>query len=277
MQIFKAKYSFLSFLPPFKGKLRLSRMIYTKRESLSQPYVLSMKGNIKLAVTNLIDSIGYELFINGTYERNLVNYLIENIPENGVFIDVGANIGAITIPVAFHRPDIKVFSIEASPFVFEYLKYNVDIHSLQNITLINKAIHITDGEILDFYTPKDQFGKGSFSNVFTDESEKVQTSRMDTLIKEHSIKPNIIKVDVEGYESFVFQSMSNYLLESGVKPIIIFEFVDWCEKLALGEEYIGDAQNHLINIGYTLYDFDSKETQPIKKIIRDGSREILAK
>lgn len=242
---------------------------------LAKPYELEMKYGTKIVVKNLVDNIGYNIFIDGAYEPKLVNHLIINIPIGGSFIDVGANIGSISIPLAYKRPDISIICIEASPAVFEFLKHNVELNNLTNITLVNKAIHKEDNIILDFFAPEDKFGKGSFSNVFTNNSEKVLTVRMDSLIKQYNIKPDFIKVDVEGYESYVFESLMGYLKSNNKNPTIIFEFVDWCERIALGESGIGKAQQILLDLGYRLFEFANQKNE-IMRPLTANSCDIIA-
>lgn len=266
MESFEKKQSNLSLVGYFKGKNRLSKLFYNNQEMLAKPYELEMKYGTKIVVKNLVDNIGYNIFINGAYEPELVNHLIINIPIGGSFIDVGANIGSISIPLAYKRPDISIICIEASPSVFEFLKYNVELNNLTNITLVNKAIHKEDNIILDFFAPEDKFGKGSFSNVFTNNSEKVVTVRMDSLIKQYNIKPDFIKVDVEGYESYVFESLMGYLKSNNKNPTIIFEFVDWCERIALGESGIGKAQQILLDLGYKLFEFANQKNEIMRPL-----------
>ena len=273
--ILNKRRSFFSFLPSFKGKIRISRLIYFNNQNLSKPYVLTLNKGVKMAVLNLIENIGYELFINGIYESKLLHHLIRNLPLNGSFIDVGANIGAISVPLAFNRPDLKIYAIEASPHIFKYLEYNKNINNLTNITLINKAIHIEDDLILDFFAPKEKFGKGSFSNVFTNDAEKVVTAKMDSLIALHNIHPDYVKVDVEGYESYVFQSLNEYLNSNKKRPTIIFEFVDWCERIALGESEIGKAQQFLLDKGYRLFEFENQNNEIVRPITAN-SCDIIA-
>lgn len=159
--------------------------------------------------------------------------------------------------------------------MFEFLKYNVELNNLTNITLVNKAIHKEDNIILDFFAPEDKFGKGSFSNVFTNNSEKVLTVRMDSLIKQYNIKPDFIKVDVEGYESYVFESLMGYLKSNNKNPTIIFEFVDWCERIALGESGIGKAQQILLDLGYKLFEFANQKNE-IMRPLTANSCDIIA-
>lgn len=218
------------------------------------------------------ENLAQELFINGNYEEGLVAYLIENLPSNGTFIDVGANIGSISIPLAINRPDIKIMAIEASPWIYEFLKTNVDLNLLQNIVFLNKAAFKISGVDMPFYAPKDKFGKGSLASVFTGDSEIVKTVSLDDLVEEYKIdKVDFIKVDVEGFEIDVFEGSTELLKK--YKPRIIFEFVDWAEKLA-GYD-IGSAQKFLIKHNYLLAsmsdDYKTTDTNELLPLLSGSS------
>lgn len=99
----------------FKGKLRLAKFLITLKNS---PKTFSLPSGLMITVPNLIENVSFELFINGNYEEKYLRLINENIPENGNFIDVGANIGAISVLLAKQRPDINIHAFEASPNVF---------------------------------------------------------------------------------------------------------------------------------------------------------------
>jgi len=68
---------------------------------------------------NLEDGQYFELYCRGSYEPALVKYIVHNTSANGCLLDVGGNIGSITIPVARARPDAKIITIEALPRNFK--------------------------------------------------------------------------------------------------------------------------------------------------------------
>ena len=147
-----------------------------------------------------------------------------------------------------------MIGLEASPWVFEYLKLNVETNKVNNTRLINKAISDRAGIEVEFFSPKDKFGKGSLAPVFTEESVKVETITLDELSAVYNNRSiDFIKVDVEGFEALAFRGGSR-LLSSPEAPDILFEFVDWAEELA-GEKP-GNAQLLLLNYGYDLYLFE---------------------
>jgi len=239
-------------LPDFKGKQRLGRLIFRKQVNNSKNVIVNGKYEIKYLLPNLKENVGYEIFINGIYEKETSDFIVCRIPDEGIFVDIGANIGSITIPVCMNKKNIKVICIEASRKVFNYLETNIKLNNLQNSILINKAISGKDGEEVCFYSPTEQFGKGHISNDITEQVEKIETIRLDTLLKDHSISSvNFIKVDIEGYEYFAFKG-GEKLLKSATAPDILFEFEDWAENHIIGVNP-GDGQKLLLMYGYKLF------------------------
>lgn len=257
-----------NWLPDFKGKLRLAKIFLLKKK---QAHTFLTKNGVKYSVPNLIENVSYELYINGHYEKDTISHICRTLPNNGIFIDVGANIGAISVEVAILRPDITVISFEASPSVFQYLKKNKEQNDLSNLYIYNLAIHENGGINLPFYSPKEQNGKGSFAPVFTSLSENVKTVRLDDFISESNLTPDLIKIDVEGFEYVVLKSLNKFF-DLGPKFQILFEFGDWSEQAA-GIE-IGAAQQYLLNNNFSLVDFYSKN--PIQVPILEGCSMILA-
>ena len=241
-------------LPAFKGRYRLARFLFSKFIKSSQDIVVTGKYALKYKLPNLKENIGFEIFLNGIYEPEYVKYFAAKIPINGIFLDLGANIGSICIPLAKLRPDLTIIAVEASPRVFAYLKANIEMNQCKNIFPENLALSSVDNQQLPFYSPEEKFGKGSLSAVFTDKAEYVNTITLDTLKSKYDLKRvDYIKIDVEGYERIVFEGGIN-LLSLKAAPVILFEFADWAENMATDTK-AGDAQLFLSHMGYRLYDF----------------------
>lgn len=269
--------SFLQHLPNFKGKFRLLRIFLGSYLRKAKDIEIHGRNNIVYKVPNISECIGFELFVNGVYEKDYIDLIVQSIPANGVLLDLGANIGSISIPIAKQRPDIKIFAVEASPRVFSYLKYNVERNNCKNIYLENKALSTMDNETVSFYSPVELFGKGSLNPVFTNVGEHVSTLTIDTLVQDNNLeKVDFIKVDVEGFEKTVLSGGA--LLLSKVNPLhILFEFSDWMEGQA-GSNKSGDCQKFLQDLGFLLYDVtEPKKPVLMAKIAKEGSFMILAK
>src|SRR5688500_2921346 len=95
-------------LPDFKGKRRLGKLLMKSKINQAQDVDVTGKFNCKYILPNLKETIGYDIYINGIYEKEIIDYLSKLIPSNGKLLDIGANIGAISIPLAKTRQDIQI-------------------------------------------------------------------------------------------------------------------------------------------------------------------------
>jgi FkbM family methyltransferase len=264
-------------LPEFKGKLRLAKFLFGKNRKKAKDIWINGKYGCTYLLPNLIEDVSFEIYINGIYEESTSDFLSERIPPGGVFLDLGANIGAILTPLSRRRNDIKIVCVEASPRIFGYLEKNLAANGLMDISKINKALYYTDNDELDFFSPDEKFGKGSLSPVFTNEAQKVATIRLDTLVGQLLLpKVDMIKIDVEGYEYHVFKGAET-LMSGNEAPDIIFEFVDWAERNAIGIS-VGDAQRLLRSYGYRIFYFNEnrKAMDEVKEIIVKGFHILYA-
>ena len=233
------------------------------------------KYNCTYLLPNIQENVGFDIFINGAYEPEIQDLICKLLPANGCLLDLGANIGSIIAPVALRRPDIFAVGVEAAPWIFTYLEKNISKNDLKNVRLINKALFDQDDIELDFFSPHDKFGKGSLSPVFTQEGIKIKTKKVDTLIKDLQIeKADLIKIDVEGFEYFVFKGAEN-LLKRPDAPVIIFEFVDWAEESAMGLK-AGSAQRLLMEMGYSLYEIHGSQLIKIETQKEHGGTNFVA-
>ena len=85
------------------AKARVGRMLL--HPFLSQkPAFLRDRAGCSYVLPSNAEPIAEYIFTFGAHERNTQNVILEFLSEKGTFIDVGANIGAIAIPIAKLRP-----------------------------------------------------------------------------------------------------------------------------------------------------------------------------
>ena len=128
-------------------------------------------------------------------------------PGNNV-IDLGANIGTLTIVSSMIVGNNgRVYSIEAHPQIYQYLLGNIKLNNFfNNIKTYNYAV-----------------GEDTKTVVFTDDNSDDQNQvstngkgisismiKLDELPIEN-LDIDLLKIDVEGYEKFVFQGGCNVL------------------------------------------------------------------
>jgi len=169
-----------------------------------------------------------------------------------LIFDIGFNHGKFTGECFKKHPNVQVVAVEANPNLCN--KSNTD-----NFILLNRVVSNTDNEYIDFYVEhgadgistastnwinNSQFAKGSkyminpthkWSDVI-----KVPSISLDTLIENYGT-PELIKIDVEGYELTVLSGLSKKAKD------ICFE---WSEEVYDDLEKI---ISHLQSIGYTQF------------------------
>ena len=259
-------------------KTRLASLLL-KNSLREEDIMINDKNGCFYKVPSLREPIAFHTLINGIYEPPLANLLCNRLTCGNTFVDVGANIGVITIPVAKKIGDRgHVVAIEASPSIFQYLEHNVTLNRLSNITLHNCAAFHNDSDNLPFYeAPVEKFGMGSLSAQFNSKPIATQARTLDNILTEQGIQHvDFLKVDVEGFEAAVFRG-ARCLLTSSKSPVIIFEFCDWAEDRVTGQ-IKGDAQRILMEWGYSIWrlsDF-SLNKSPLRNIITNGCDILVA-
>jgi FkbM family methyltransferase len=144
----------------------------------------------------------YQVYVINDYKS-----LISKISKGDVVIDAGANIGLFTIIASILvGKSGRVISIEPDPENLKILKKNIQLNNLDNITIVDKALYKESGKKLRFYS------NGIFSKIV--ESEKyeirnyieVETITLDDIISDFNLRPNSLKMDIEGGEKFALLS-----------------------------------------------------------------------
>ncbi|WP_336515191.1 FkbM family methyltransferase [Pollutibacter soli] len=244
---------FFRALPEFKGKRRLGRLLFKNKINEARDIEITGKMGCRYSLPNIRENVAFSIFINGIYEEDTFRFLRDTVPPDALFLDLGMNIGSISIPLCKARPDIKVVGIEASPWVMGYLVKNISVNSLDNrITPHNYALFDEDDQELKFLSPKDHFGQGSLSlHNSSEDVILVHSIKLDTFLQKNKIqKVGFIKIDIEGYEYFAFKGGLE-LLKGPDAPDILFESSDRNEKLAGVEP--GGSQKILRDAGYKIY------------------------
>lgn len=162
-------------------------------------------------------------WIASTYHEPLMRKYF-SLKENGVFVDIGANIGKYSIVLGRQLKKGKVVSIEAERGNFETLKKNIGLNKLENIFPMNVACSNKEGK-LTFYIDPYSTGGHSLKPLKENKKVEVDAKKLDSILKILKIKKvDLIKIDVEGAELEVLKGATSTLKKS--HPKIIFEAWD---------------------------------------------------
>ena len=146
---------------------------------------------------------------------------LKSLTKDDVLFDIGANIGIYTIYAA---PRVKkVIAFEPHLGNAFRLLQNVDLNKFKNVNLIASPIHDKMG-VFDFSYRS--YGIGESFNTLSDEDrgniERKLSLHLDYYVENGFIpEPTAIKLDVDGNEYLILQSMEKTLRSGCVKSLIV--------------------------------------------------------
>jgi FkbM family methyltransferase len=191
----------------------MRRKILSLLNGMSLPIVGSQLRGFKLKVSPLL---AFSLFWRNTEPENHYAYKIL-IRNNDVIFDIGANTGMHSYFFSKHFRNVRIFSFEPLPANFKYIEDMIRLNKLPNIQLVNCALGSHQGETYFNTSLNNSLG------FITDKETaiKVKLESLDHFISSGSIKPDFIKIDVEGAESEVLEGFRNKI--NTVQPVLIIE------------------------------------------------------
>jgi len=186
--------------------------------------------------------VGGSLKAYGQFCHGELDLFQRFIGSGSVVLDIGANIGAHTVPLAQLVGDGGVVvAFEPQPVLHQILSANLVINSIPNALTYAMALGNEEGEclipVLDYSQPNNFGGIGV---DMVEEGEAVPMGRLDDFQLE---RVDFIKLDVEGFESKVLEGAAETI--ERCRPIMYIEN-DRAEKSA-------ELIQRLFDMGYRLW------------------------
>jgi FkbM family methyltransferase len=197
-------------------------------------YILKTINGYHLLIDPKYDSgVERSLHETGTYEKGMLHFLDENLKNGDVFIDVGANIGLLSIHAANSVGATgKVLAFEAHPETAKILEFNKELNHKENIHIYPIALGSEKGKAMIFNDSDSNRGGASLVRGLSESGIEVDLDRLDDIL-EATVIPKIIKIDVEGFEMNVLKGAVRTIQEA--KPILLIEA---SEKQDINQEII---------------------------------------
>ncbi|WP_084673819.1 FkbM family methyltransferase [Methylobacterium sp. WSM2598] len=242
----------------------------------------------------------------GDWAKTTVDKLKEFFDKNGgvgYYLDIGANIGLTTIPIAQSYPNVHCFAFEPEPHNFMNLEINTKINCRHaNYKLFRLAL-FKENSNLQFEIAPENLGDhririgGNFIGDIGEHLRPVINVEAVPLndFAAHIKTPLAVKIDVQGAEPFVFEGGKDVLKKAGIiilewwpytmkrmkaDPDIIFEFIksNFASCSIAAAEGTGESRSYAaqdaINILKSNYDkeaesekiyYDLTMTTPVDK------------
>lgn len=177
----------------------------------------------------------------GEFSEPEVELLGKLVGPGHTVIEVGANIGALTVPLAeFVGPLGNVVVFEPQRIIYQNLCANIALNGLTNVRAVNAAVGLETSSVT---LPKINYAEpaifGAYSIEGATDGEQVQLIALDQFINTPHCR--LIKIDVEGMEEQVVRGAAELIKEH--QPILYVE---------------NDRQENSPSLIQTLFELDYK-------------------
>jgi FkbM family methyltransferase len=175
-------------------------------------------------------------------EVDLLSAYMTALPH-GTFLDVGANIGSIALPLAQNHPQWRVTAYEAHRGLAGLLVANALNNNLTNVEAHHAAVGPAIG-VVAFPTPPLSAAM-NFGSIGFGSDAPPEPVRMCTLDSVAPADTRLIKLDVEGAEGGVLMGSATLLTTNAI----------WLFEAKKGSEKTPALLNRFISAGFRLHWF----------------------
>lgn len=237
-----------------------TKTLKTKREFFSENNYRNNFNNIEQWGKNI-----------GEVTEGISSAALQYVPENGIVVDVGANVGVFTEQILKQRRCSVVLFEPVSLYNKHLINKFMD---QRNVTIENLALS-NNKEVASIWLDKQNLGWNTLVKEKTTQGmskEQIRTITFDEYCEHKNISHvDVIKIDVEGAEFKVLQGMRNFIKKTITKPVILLE-IGWGKQ---GHPFWEDEVKEfewLFENGYERFDYENVNKtmdvviKPIRKL-----------
>lgn len=235
---------------------------------------------------DLSEGIELSLFLFGKFQSHITNNPFLKIEKNFTIIDIGANVGLMTLQFAKLVPNGKVYSFEPTFYALDRLKKNLALNPdlAKNVTVINSFVSEKSSAnpgIVAYSSWKVNGERDSSDHPVhlgtPKNAEGVPSTSLNDFVENEKIeKIDFIKIDTDGHEYEVFKGAEKAIAK--YRPKIIFEIGLYVmEEKNISFEFYYD---YFTKLNYKLVDTITENDISLsnykKYIPKNGSTDLIA-
>lgn len=167
------------------------------------------EGLLNVGTASLIERAA---LLRGYHEPAIADLIKRLVRPGAVCLDIGANIGAHALIMAFRATESgHVYAVEPHPVVAQDLLRNLALNNVRNVSVIQAALAPENGTVSLFGFKQDEFNRGISSlsaSARTPDSVEVPAISGATLMSlMRSDRCDLVKIDVEGHDPMALRSL----------------------------------------------------------------------
>lgn len=200
----------------------------------------------------------------GSFEWAEREWLTHMLKPGNVFFDIGANIGLMSL-LAAHKIGVTGVAVAFEPVsaTYEKLQKNISLNpQCSNIQTVRAAVSDANGKQEIFITGPGRDAWNSLVPAEGMQREIIETFRLDDLMNDEKLElphPDIIKIDVEGWEIHVLRGAAETLKK--YKPVLLIEFT--ASNLEAAGASCAELASELTKLGYSIHEYE-----PVKRMLK---------
>jgi FkbM family methyltransferase len=172
------------------------------------------------AIVDLLDPEPRNVFISGEFETHFFKIAEALLPDDGIFFDLGANVGLCSFGLVTSRPKAHYHIFEANPHMINLMEKSINLQS-QHFIELNQACVSNENGKTTFCIEQNQSGQ---SHVATDYESGIEVINLvlDNYCSEKRLEQiDFAKIDLEGHEMNALKGWKRYLTNHAVQSIYI--------------------------------------------------------
>lgn len=230
-----------------KGKRHIVRLLL---KLLPYKTVRSYYGPVMVSLPQDVTNV---YAISGNYGHVIYDH-IKSLPQDSVFIDVGANYGLYSLVAANQLEKGKVISFEPNPAIYPLFSENIALNDAKNVSPVQAAVGEEDGTAYLCYTATHSgvshiVNKADEAGDDQYEVSILNVAEYDPIIEAAGSSKDInVKIDVEGFEMNIIKALQKAPWYKNIKSMVVE--IDERNLQKFGSS-TGELYKTLANDGFT--------------------------
>ncbi len=223
-----------------------------------------------------------EFILFKDFEKAEIQFITHFLQPGDTVLEIGANIGLHALYESRAvGTEGRVIAFEPAPDTFKSLQSNILLNECTNITAVNAGIS-SRKETLVMNTSQyyDAWNTLADSRLLENNASlfngkvNIEVESLDQYLTDNDIAKSeisFVKIDVEGWEQFVFEGGRNFF--ENYAPVLMIEFDDNNTRAA--GYHCCDLYDQVEKLGYDLYEIAHNKLIPQERLLNFSSRNLV--